>query len=399
MNTRIIVNWSNGAAAALLIWGVAAPAAMAADASVPNVFSNGEVADADEVNANFAELESAVNSKQDELTGAGCPTGQVVQAIAVDGTTTCVTDAIGGVGDITNVAAGTGLSGGGASGDVTLRIADGGVATVQIASDAVGAAQIAADAVGSSEIQSNAVTSDEIDNSSVQQRVFESCAGTGAIESVNADGTVDCVETGSVTLTRTLIVSPVGADAVANGTVLLAAITSIQSISPPPAAASPFLVKIEPGIYDIGTSSIPMTSFVDIEGSGIFTTRILGQGSIGYSVVILQDDSELRFLTVENTESTTLITRTITVSGTRGRMAYVRVISLSTRGQALVILSSREATVRDSILIGAELSLGRVGIANVVATQLDGPVGGSGGIARCIGAYDETFTALDENCN
>lgn len=204
-------------------------------------------------------------------------------------------------------------------------------------------------------------------------------------------------DTESFALARTLIVSPVGSDAIVNGAALLASINSIQMISPAPSQTDPYLIKIEPGVYDIGTGNIAMNSFVDIEGSGIATTRILGQGSNQYSVVTLQDDSELRFLTVENTLDVSFVTRAITVAGTTGSMAQVRAISEGFRGQAVVILSGREATIRDSILIGSSASLGKVGTANVITTQLDGPVI-SEGVARCIGAYDETFTALDADC-
>ncbi|MGB9561818.1 MAG: hypothetical protein ACPL6C_03290, partial [bacterium] len=81
------------------------------------------------------------------LTGfpAGCPAGQFVSTIG--STLTCAA-----AGDITAVYAGTGLSGGGSSGDVTLSV----------------------------------------DTGYIQRRVTGSCASGSAISAINADGTVSC---------------------------------------------------------------------------------------------------------------------------------------------------------------------------------------------------------------
>src|SRR2546426_127470 len=67
-----------------------------------------------------------------------------------------------GGGDITSVNAGTGLTGGGTSGDVTLNV----------------------------------------DTAQIQQRVAGTCAPSNAIQTVKTDGTVDCVSPGAGTVTN-----------------------------------------------------------------------------------------------------------------------------------------------------------------------------------------------------
>jgi hypothetical protein len=74
------------------------------------------------------------------------PSGQTLTIAATPG---------GGGGDITAVAAGTGLSGGGTSGDVTLGIANGGVGNGQLADGAVNSSKIADGTVASADVAFN----------------------------------------------------------------------------------------------------------------------------------------------------------------------------------------------------------------------------------------------------
>ena len=68
-----------------------------------------------------------------------------------------------------------------------------------------------------------------------------------------------------------------------------------------PSPANPCLLKIMPGLYDIGSSSVVMQSYVDIEGSGENVTIISGTIDSNVSGVVNgASNAEIRFLTVEH---------------------------------------------------------------------------------------------------
>jgi hypothetical protein len=98
--------------------------------------------------------------------------------------------------------------------------------------------------------------------------------------------------------TKTLVVSP-RATAVTSGNALKNALAGISGAS----ASNRFLVKVEPGIYDMGSSKLQMKEFVDIEGSGIGATTLTRSSGLDWfdGTVAGATNSELRFLTVENT--------------------------------------------------------------------------------------------------
>ena len=96
--------------------------------------------------------------------------------------------------------------------------------------------------------------------------------------------------------THTLIVSP-DPDPVQAGRVLREVVGGIAD----PSASNPFLVKIEPGLYDLDKDSLFMRPYVDIEGSGEGVTTITSSLGTGSGTVVGTNNSELRFLTVKNT--------------------------------------------------------------------------------------------------
>jgi hypothetical protein len=103
----------------------------------------------------------------------------------------------------------------------------------------------------------------------------------------------------AATAQSTTVVSPVAGNPTSSGTALRNALAGISS----PSSTNPWLLKIEPGIYDIGSTALPMRSWVDVEGSGIGVTIIRGTVDVttspSHGTVDGASNAELRLLTVE----------------------------------------------------------------------------------------------------
>lgn len=104
---------------------------------------------------------------------------------------------------------------------------------------------------------------------------------------------------------RTVLVSPTGTSA-ENGQALLNALNGIIASS-----SSRYLLKIEPGIYNVGAFSLNMKPYVDLEGSGESSTLIVGVPSgvvesllptvsLPNGVINGADNSEIRLVTVKS---------------------------------------------------------------------------------------------------
>jgi hypothetical protein len=123
----------------------------------------------------------------------------------------------------------------------------GAVRQAQLANGAVTGPKLAPNAVSSAKVIDGSLTGADVQNDSL----------TGA----------DVDETTLYAQTRT--VSPVGTP-LQNGQALrdtLAAITDASS-------TKPYLVKLEPGEYNVGGAPLQMKSFVDLEGSGSNATKV-----------------------------------------------------------------------------------------------------------------------------
>ena len=96
---------------------------------------------------------------------------------------------------------------------------------------------------------------------------------------------------------KIVLVSPKGTET-ESGTALLDALNKITDAS----STNPYLIAIEPGVYNIGSNALQMISYVDIRGSGKDATTITGDiDSDSDGVIKGKDNAELCDLTVKNT--------------------------------------------------------------------------------------------------
>lgn len=106
-----------------------------------------------------------------------------------------------------------------------------------------------------------------------------------------------------VNMIRTVVVSPNGTPS-QNGSALLAAMNTISNSNP--SASNPWLLKLEPGNYDLGNSALVLKSFVDLEGSGEETTIIsstINTNTIPATTgtLVVASNSAVRFVQIANT--------------------------------------------------------------------------------------------------
>ncbi|MCE7934561.1 MAG: hypothetical protein DYG96_08205, partial [Chlorobi bacterium CHB2] len=98
-----------------------------------------------------------------KISTAGAAAGQVLTATGSG----AAWQTIGSLGDITGVSAGPGLTGGGTSGDVALRVADFGIVSAMIANNSIGTAKIADGAVTRDKIAFKAIGPSQLDDDAV----------------------------------------------------------------------------------------------------------------------------------------------------------------------------------------------------------------------------------------
>lgn len=122
--------------------------------------------------------------------------------------------------------------------------------------------------------------------------------------------------------THTLIVSP-DPDPVQAGRMLITTVGAIVDAT----ATNPYLVIVEPGVYNLEDHSLHMVPFVDIVGSGEGVTTITSALGSGSGTVIGANNSELRYVTVKNTGEAGQQVVAIFTETTSPRLSHVTAIA------------------------------------------------------------------------
>lgn len=193
-----------------------------------------------------------------------------------------------------------------------------------------------------------------------------------------------------------------------------------------PSALNPCLLKIMPGTYDIGGSSLQMVSYVDIEGSGENVTKITGSVDnsdwvyITTGLVYGADNAELRFLTIENTSSgnqtVTMINDTVspkissvTIMTSGGIYNYgiynnssgtmVNAVTVNPSGSDSIGVFNEgtcNIEITNSRIKGATYSISASpGASTLVSgTKLDGTLYALPSTIKCFGVYDAGYAAV-----
>jgi hypothetical protein len=124
------------------------------------------------------------------------------------------------------------------------------------------------------------------------------------------------------TFDRTVVVGGSGTDA-ENGAALLAALDLVATAT----ASSPWLILVEPGAFDLGSSELALIEYVSLRGSGIDVTTISASASTtGHRAIELQGNNQLSHLTVLDSSTGPSSGAVVTV-GNKVRIEDIKIIA------------------------------------------------------------------------
>lgn len=199
---------------------------------------------------------------------------------------------------------------------------------------------------------------------------------------------------------RTVLVSPKETQ-FASGMALLNALNGITDAS----SAKPYLIIIEPGIYDIQDQSLVMKSYVDIQGSGEGVTTITGTINFfttNLGVVNGADNSELRFLTIRNqrTSGNAVAVCNRNIGSTMKMLHVTALVNNGSSGERMAVYNANSATTMTHVTALAKSIAHNTAIYNVYGAPVirDSKIEASGGIS-CCGVYNYNSTVSIYNTN
>lgn len=143
---------------------------------------------------------------------------------------------------------------------------------------------------------------------------------------------------GDPTLVRTVVVNPVPGSPSASGSALLAAVAGISGPSP----SNPYLVFLEPGVYDLGPLGLALPTGVSLAGSGAGLSTIVS--SVTGTSVLAQAGATVRDLSVQNTTTSSTTTVYGIVLNVNSRLSGVEVTVVA-GGLAFGVLANGTAQI------------------------------------------------------
>ncbi len=195
----------------------------------------------------------------------------------------------------------------------------------------------------------------------------------------------------TATIGNTVILNADGVNDAANGTALQNTLAGITGSS-----TNRYVIRLGPGTYDVGNTTLAMKSFVDIEGSGQNVTVITGNPDGPATVTAFGvTDGEIRSLTVKNTGGGTAAV----AIGTGGSIMITNVsayASGSTSNHAIenhcpsppcsnVLLKNVYTEV---VSAGSSENIGILNTANSAVIMVDGIIYVSGTEGTTVGSND-----------
>ncbi len=136
-------------------------------------------------------------------------------------------------------------------------------------------------------------------------------------------------------------------NATGSGQALVAAIAAIPtSGNDAPSASNPWLVKLGPGIYDLGTAQPPLPAYVSMEGSGVDVTVIQTSNGVG-PLMTIKGNANVSFLTVITTGTAAQESGLWLAGPTRLSHIGIRVSGGTSINSALVVNETGTSTLNN----------------------------------------------------